>query len=123
MNSDVIHPYVFVGVKKRQSEKEMSINERIKYANEIIDGVANFFNFESRDGFIKKSRKTEVVTARQIAAYLIKTKTHLPDRIIADLLKRERTVIIHSISVINGYIEVGDQKKIIDDIEKLKMIL
>jgi chromosomal replication initiation ATPase DnaA len=49
--------------------------------------------------------------------------TDLPDKKISDLFNRDRTTIIHSIKLINGYVKMGHPEYVIEDMKAIKMLL
>jgi chromosomal replication initiation ATPase DnaA len=125
VSKEKIHPYSFVGMKGlvHIPSSVLNIEEKIKLANEIIDTTCKYFAFESRETIIKKDRSEPVKTSRQVAIFLIKIMTDLPDKKISDLFNRDRTTIIHSIKLINGYVKMGHPEYVIEDMKAIKMLL
>lgn len=62
----------------------------------------------TEEDFFGKSKAHEVVTARQVYAWLCKTKLGFRIQRIAHNLHRERTTVIWAIKKIEGYLSYGD---------------
>lgn len=65
----------------------------------IIEEVAKYYNLEEYQIYVK-TRQRPMVTARQIAMYLIKKHTTLNDRQIGQIFNLDRTTAIHSRQVV-----------------------
>lgn len=64
-----------------------------------------FLHFKYRINELKvKNNKQSLVWARHTAAYLLYSHTEMREEAIGELLKRNRTTIIHSINIVNDRI-------------------
>lgn len=65
----------------------------------------------SEDDMDNKSRKGEFVLMRHVVHHFIMTSSKLQDKQVANLTYRlDRTSIIHSVRVVNGWIEINDHR-------------
>lgn len=77
----------------------------------IIQLVANYFkvdNFFTPENIIRKNRKREIVTARQMAILLLRKNTPLSLKSIGDLFGKDHTTVIHSIRTMTDLIFVDE---------------
>lgn len=125
ITKELVHPYSFVGMKGTIFIPPSSLRkeEKIQRAKDIINACMKYYNIPSIEKMMKKDRSEPLVTARHIAAYLIKQNTQMIDSEICKFFNRDRTTIIHSIELINGYIKIGEPKHILEEIKEIKMML
>lgn len=110
-------------------EKEIEINITYiksveKHTNPslfIIKTVTEYFN-EPIDKLIKRSKKWRYVYPRHLVIYFLKQKTKLSWQQIADMFERDYTTAIHSVSVINNFINTKDESVCLD-IDKINYLL
>lgn len=68
---------------------------------EVLASVCNEYEV-NEDLLIKKTRKREIVNARQIAMYFLKSFTHFSLKSIGDYFGgRDHTTVIHSLKTVN----------------------
>lgn len=121
MEKQMIHPQTYSLLKGKQPPSYYATEEKmLERANEIIDGVARFFNY-TREQMLKRSNKRDVVMARHLAVYLIKHKTILSDGKIGELMKRDRTTAINSYNTIQDIVDVNYPQEVIDWIKELRI--
>ena len=100
----------------KYSKKEVSIDQ-------IQKTVCNYFNLEM-DSVQSKSRKREVVQARQIAMYFSKnlTKSSL-SAIGAQIGNKDHATVLHACRIVNNMVETDKRFKMyIDEIQKLLLV-
>ena len=66
-----------------------------KELDELLNNINSFFGV-NKDSLISKTRKANIVVARQIFAYCLRKKFHLSFPVIGDILNRDHTTIIHA---------------------------
>lgn len=121
MEQQLIHPQTYTLLKGKQPPSYYATEEKmLERANDIIDGVAKFFNY-TREQMLKRSNKRDVVMARHLAVYLIKNKTILSDGKIGELMKRDRTTAINSYNTIQDIVDVNYPQEVIDWIKELRI--
>jgi chromosomal replication initiator protein len=88
--------------------------------NTLINAVLQKFNLKKEELY-SNSRKKEIANARQILAYLMKTKLNIQLKDIAEALKRNHSTINHAIKKIEHSLMIGNKvtKTSIDDILKI----
>jgi len=117
----MIHPQTYTLLKGKQPPSYYATEEKmLERANDIINGVAAFFNY-TREQMLKRSNKRDVVMARHLAVYLIKHKTILSDGKIGELMKRDRTTAINSYNTIQDIVDVNHPQEVIDWIKELRI--
>jgi chromosomal replication initiation ATPase DnaA len=90
--------------------------------NQYVERVLNLFNIESKD-FFSKSRKRELVDARQLVYYLC-SKRPITVNYIEKFMKERgydihRTSISHGVTIVSQKIaEDKDYKSIVQEIER-----
>ncbi|MBI3257996.1 MAG: chromosomal replication initiator protein DnaA [Ignavibacteriae bacterium] len=96
------------------SDKSITIQD-------IIREVTKFYNFPLED-LAGKSRKHEIVLARQVAMYLTKRYTPLSLKNIGTYFGgRDHTTVLHSCQMITNYL--GNDKSVVAAIESLTRII
>ena len=108
----MINPYIFPGL-----ERVMGIANDLDAILSIIcraSGVA-------KEDILSKSRKREVVAARQAYCYYAKQRTNHSLLVIGDLVDRDHATVIHSINKIEDLIDTKDKMtlELIDRVNRL----
>ena len=82
-------------------KQRLTKSEREQLASDIINTVSNYYGISIED--IKgKCRKRKIVKPRQIIVYLLRTKAMMVLSDIGDVLNRDHTTMIHSITCIQN---------------------
>ena len=82
-------------------KQRMTKSEREQLASDILNTVSNYYGVSIED--IKgKCRKRRIVKPRQIIVYLLRTKARMVLSDIGDVLNRDHTTMIHSITCIQN---------------------
>lgn len=90
-------------------------------ADHVINIVCAYFNVERRL-LEHKTRKRQIVAARQVAMYFLKDRTAMSHKAIGEIMGgRDHTTSIHSIQTVKNLLEVDDKMR--EDIENLRRIL
>jgi chromosomal replication initiator protein len=100
-------------------QKEKNILEKTYLIDDILKVVCDYFNM-SVDSLRAKTRKREIVQARQLAMYFSKnmTKSSLAS-IGFQIGKKDHATVLHSCKTVNNLIETDKKfRKIVNDIEK-----
>lgn len=97
----------------QQMKIRMAMPTIIQKSEEILDRVAQRTGIE-REQILSKSRKRELVVARQITQWLIameyhKSKIPVNHNQIGQVINRDRTGVYHSITTIDNLIKVRDR--------------
>ena len=107
----------------------MSHNRKILDCNNIIDIVFNYLNIEKEHNF--KSRKRELVEARQISWYFMKKYTNRTLSKIGDAFEKDHSLVLHGMRNINNRYDTERRLRetmnkiealIIEDKEALKAV-
>lgn len=80
-------------------------------ANRIIEAVEKHFEI-TRDDLIRRCRRIEIVYPRQVATYLLAHYTALTLKSIAFIFNQDHTTIIHSMQVMEDYIDCDANVKV-----------
>ena len=107
-----------LNIKTIRMDKE----QQKEYAVEIAEKVCNYYQVKYGQ-LMSKYRGEEVTLARQMTMYLTKEKTALNGEEIAQLFKRDRTTVLHSISKIKGQLTNKFDDTIKNDIFNLNVLL
>lgn len=93
-----------------------------KYEPEVIIKVVSAY-YDVTPSQLKNDRRfRNIVTARQVAMYLVKKHTVLSLKDIGTLFgNRDHTTVIHSVSRVDDFIKIGDKVK--DDLEQIALKL
>lgn len=79
----------------------LSKSEKEQLANDIIDTVSSYYGVSIKD--IKgKCRKRKIVKPRQVIMFLLRTKARMILSDIGELMNRDHTTVIHSITCIQN---------------------
>ena len=107
---------------KRVIQRNISnIENKTITIDEIIKAVCTHFNIEA-DAIYTKSRKREVVQARQIAMYLAKNNTELSTaKIGAQIGGKDHATVLHACKTIKEQREVD--KCLREDVDKIQASL
>lgn len=77
----------------------------------ILETVSSYFNISIKDIF-SSSRKQEIVSARQIAIYLISQNLSIPLSAIGNFLNRDHTTIMHAKNKIENDLKINKKLKL-----------
>lgn len=124
VSETIIHPYAYVGIRGDMQVPASVMSEQLnhKKAHNIIEASRKYYEIESLEKMMARSRKTHVLMARHIAIFLIRRLTGLRDSDIAVYFKRDRTTILNSIQVVQDFIYTKDED-VITDVENIKAML
>ncbi|MGI9138563.1 MAG: helix-turn-helix domain-containing protein [Sediminibacterium sp.] len=94
----------------------------LKFAETIIEKVANYYQIQIKD--IKgKSRKRNFVKARFICMYLIRNNTSLKLKTIGEIVGRDHTTVIHSLQTIQNTLSLHYDTDLKDELNLIKRII
>lgn len=103
-----ISPYVFVGLKSNfQSRIKTTILDRIDPL-EILSVVSKH-SYQSVEDIMSRTRKQDVVDARQLFCYVIKEKYGMSLANIGKIVSRDHATVIHSIKAHKDRYDVSRQ--------------
>ena len=88
----------------------------------IINEICKFYSLTTED-VTGKSRKREIVKARFIAIYIIRTETDFKLSAIGKIFNRDHSTILHSIRIINNTLTLKYDTDISDDLQEIKKII
>jgi chromosomal replication initiator protein len=103
-------------------ERQKAIKEKINYVDNIINEICKFYSLTTED-VTGKSRKREIVKARFIAIYIIRTETDFKLSAIGKIFNRDHSTILHSIKIINNTLTLKYDTDISDDLKEIKKII
>ena len=107
-----------LNIKTTRMDKE----QQKEYAVQIAEKVCSYYQIKYGQ-MMSKYRGEEVTLARQMTMYFTKQKTELNGEEIAQLFKRDRTTVLHSISKIRGQLTNKFDDTIKNDIFNLNVLL
>ena len=82
-------------------KQKLTKNEREQLANDIVDTVSNYYGISIAD--IKgRCRKRKIVKPRQVIMFLLRTKARMMLSDIGEVMNRDHTTVIHSITCIQN---------------------
>ena len=82
-------------------KQRMSKSEKEQLAKDILNTVSNYYGVSIED--IKgKCRKRTIVKPRQIIMFLLRTKARMVLSDIGEVMNRDHTTVIHSITCIQN---------------------
>ena len=82
-------------------KQKLTKNERTQLANDILRTVTNYYGVSIED--IKgKCRKRRIVKPRQVIMFLLRTKARMVLSDIGEVMNRDHTTVIHSITCIQN---------------------
>lgn len=97
------------GLQKKVSTSETKFQNSSVIAELIIKKVLRVFEMEY-DVFVAKTRKREIVMARQVAHFLLKNKTKLSlSRIGLIAGAKDHATVMHSIKTVQNAIDINDR--------------
>lgn len=82
-------------------KQRLSKSEKEQLANEIVNTVSKYYGVTISE-LKGKCRKRRIVKPRQIIVYLLRTKARMVLSDIGDVLNRDHTTMIHSITCIQN---------------------
>jgi chromosomal replication initiation ATPase DnaA len=102
--------------KPRLRYNSLPLRQRKKVAEPIHEDiikntVAGYFGFKLKELAVK-SRKRELVVAREWIIYFLFTHTHLTLRQIGEVFSRDHTTVLHASNLIKSEIDRGISKKL-----------
>jgi chromosomal replication initiator protein len=103
-------------------ERQKANRQKINYVDNIIKEICKFYSLSYED-ITSKSRKREIVKARFIAIYLIRTETDYVLSQIGKLFNRDHSTILHSIKIINNTLTLKYDTDISDEMQEIKKII
>lgn len=123
MQEQMIHPQTYTLLKGKQAPIYYK-TEGVKKekAKQIIDAICRYYKV-TEEQLKSKNRKRLIVLPRQVCMYIIKVKTKLKDDAIAEMFNRDRTTSIHSIDLINNFLNQGHPVEIVEQINEIKRLL
>jgi len=107
-----------LNIKTIRMDKE----QQKEYAVQIAEKVCNYYQIKYGQ-LMSKYRGEEVALARQMSMYMTKEKTELNGEEIAEIFKRDRTTVLHSIQKIRGQLTNKFDDTIKNDVFNLNVIL
>ena len=121
-HSTILNKNIDLDLAKRVIQRNISnIENKTITIDEIIKAVCTHFNIEA-DAIYTKSRKREVVQARQIAMYLAKNNTELSTaKIGAQIGGKDHATVLHACKTIKEQREVD--KCLREDVDKIQASL
>lgn len=121
-HSTILNKNIDLDLAKRVIQRNISnIENKTITIDEIIKAVCTHFNIEA-DAIYTKSRKREVVQARQIAMYLAKNNTELSTaKIGAQIGGKDHATVLHACKTIKEQREVDKCLK--EDVDKIQASL
>jgi chromosomal replication initiation ATPase DnaA len=105
-------------IKTTRMDKE----QQKEYAVEMAEKICSYYQIKYGQ-MMSKYRGEEVTLARQMTMYFTKQKTELNGEEIAQLFKRDRTTVLHSIQKIRGQLTNKFDDTIKNDIFNLNVLL
>lgn len=107
-----------LNIKTIRMDKE----EQRQYAITIAEKVCDYYQINYGQ-LMSKYRGEEVALTRQMAMYFTKERTELNGEEIAQIFKRDRTTVLHSIQKIRGQLTNKFDDTIKNDVFNLNVIL
>jgi chromosomal replication initiator protein len=97
-------------------------NEKEQLANDIIDTVSNYYGISIKD--IKgRCRKRKIVKPRQVIMFLLRTKARMNLSDIGDIMNRDHTTVIHSITCVQNDISHPYDDSLEKDIMNINILI
>ena len=103
-------------------ERQKAMKEKINYVDNIIKEICKYYSL-TQDQVKGKSRKREIVKARFIAIYIIRTETDFKLSAIGRIFNRDHSTILHSIRIINDTLTLKYDTDISDELTEIKKII
>lgn len=101
--------------------EKSGLKSQIKMADSIIEKVAAFYGISNSD-IRGKCRKKDLVKARWIAMYFIRTKTDFTLKTIGDMFGRDHTTVIHALETIKDIMSLRYETDLKEDLIRVKNI-
>ncbi len=109
---------ISLDVAKHIVSKIIKVEKKTLSPELIIQYIANFLHI-SEKAMKAKTRKHDVVVARQIAMYFIKKITNLNLKAIGKIFNRDHATVIHAIKTVENMCDVDvNFRNMIDDIKR-----
>lgn len=100
----------------------LGLKSQIERADVIISKVAAFYGMSNAE-IRGKCRKKELVKARWLAMYFIRSKTDFTLNTIGDLFGRDHTTVIHALRTINDIMSLHYETDLKEDLIKIKTMI
>lgn len=100
----------------------MDKEQQKEYTITMAEKICNYYQIPYGQ-LMSKYRGEEVALARQMAMYFAKERTELNSEEIAQLFKRDRTTVLHSIQKIRGQLTNKFDDSIKKDVFNLNVVL
>jgi len=114
--TEIVSPYVFVGLSKRYKDTVRFSGERTSTAN-ILKSISLVTGVPF-DSMVGKSRVRQVVTARHIAMYLIYRYNNLGLKKVGHMFMRDHSSVIHANKSVQDQMETD--KSYLETVEQIK---
>ena len=109
---------ISLDVAKRVVSNIIKVEKKTIGPELILQYVANYFHI-SEKAIKAKTRKHEVVVARQIAMYFIKKITNMNLKSIGGIFNKDHATVIHAIKTVSNMCDVDSNfRNMIDDIKR-----
>jgi len=82
-------------------KQKLTKNERTQLANDILNTVSNYYGVTINE-LKGKCRKRRIVKPRQVIMFLLRTKARMVLSDIGEVMNRDHTTVIHSITCIQN---------------------
>ena len=100
----------------------MTKSEKEQLANNIIDTVSSYYDVSIKD-LKGKSRKRKIVKPRQVIMYLLRTKARMMLSDIGEVMNRDHTTAIHSITCVQNELTHPYDDSLEKDIININLLL
>ena len=118
-NATLGHQKVTVDLARKITRTIISEPKNDLTIDKVKKAVCQYFNI-SDASLLSKSRKRELVQARQIAMYMSRTLLNCSLSTIGSELGKDHATVVHACSTVSGLIEnYPDFRKYVQDIEKM----
>ena len=119
-NATLAHKEITVELAESITEKIVGEQQNDVTIDKVQKVVCDYFNI-TRDDLLSKTRKRQIVQARQIAMYLCKQHTKSPLTVIGSSIGgRNHATVLHSCKAVADMIDTDKQFKAqMEEIEKL----
>ena len=119
-HSTIFSREISIDLAERVLSKNIHVEKKQISVESIQETVCKFFNVENKQ-IHSKSRKREIVLARQVSMYLSKKYTDLSLSRIGDMIgKRDHATVLHALKNINGLMDIDKSfKSSMDEIEEM----
>ncbi len=119
-HSTIFNREISIDLAERVLSKNIHVEKKQISVESIQETVCKYFNIENKQ-IHSKSRKREIVLARQVSMYLSKKYTDFSLSRIGDMIgKRDHATVLHALKNINGLLDIDKSfKSNMDEIEEL----